>query len=139
MKKKYFTRGEDAIREALTFMEACLDIGGIPHFRSKYAEFPFRKRVRPEEVLRGIMLVCYGRADYIPSETVFAPIRDPDWRKFVRTVEEYAGDYLVIGETFTEFIPSPEEVEKFLRDLGITPEKAKELAKMPIYARKRWK
>jgi|GEM_PF-2266074 len=134
--KKYFTRGEDAVRETLKFVEVCLEVGGIPHLRSKYGGFPFRERLNREKILRGIKLVCYGRAEYIPSETVFAPVDDRLWQRFVKTVEDYVGDYKIVAEEFPEYAPSPEEVKRYLIRLGITPEEAEKLSKMPIYGRK---
>ncbi len=129
MKRRIFTRGAEAVKEAVKFVKACLELGGIPHLRHKYAGIPFRVDNK-----RGVMLVCYGRAEYLPNETVYAPETDPEWKDFVETVESYTGDYKIIIEEYGPRV-SREEVEEFLRELGLTPEKVERIRKMPIYAR----
>lgn len=127
--KKRFEEGREAIEEAVKFVEACLELGGIPHLRSKYAGLPLREQGR-----RGIMLVCYGRAEHLPSEIVLAPGSDPEWYEFVRTVEGYTGDYKVIEEKYGKLV-SEKEVKEFLRELGLTEEEIEEIRRQPIYGR----
>jgi len=128
-KRKYFTRGKDAVKEAVKFVKECIELGGIPHLRSKYAGMPFRERGR-----RGIMLVCYGRSEYLPSELVLAPGSEEEWYEFVKDVEGYTGDYKIIVDKYGELV-SDSEVLRNLRELGLTPAEIEKIRKLPIYGR----
>ena len=124
--KKTFTRFEDATKEVVKYIKACLMIGGIPQLRTKYAGMVFR-----EDGYIGVMAICYGRADYLPREYIFAPETDEKWREFIKFCEEYFGDYRVVLRLYGHMV-TDEEVRAMLERI-LPKEVIERLAKMPVW------
>jgi len=119
------TSFDEAIKYVVMYVKACLRIGGLPMVRTHYAKHPFKFG----DYL-GIMLVCYGRADFLPRLWVYAPADDPRWRSFVETLKRMVGDYRYILAEYGHLVPD-EEVESYLKKL-LPAELIEKLAKLPV-------
>jgi len=115
--RRIYWEGREAIRELVKFAKECLEIGGLPMMRTEYAGMPFSTTVDTTK-MRGVMALCYGRARYLPSVTVFAPEAEDEWRELVEDFTRYAGDYRMLLYRYGGLV-SDEEVERELeRRLG---------------------
>lgn len=115
---------DEAIRELVFYIKACRAIGGVPMIRTGYASMPYRK----EDYL-GVLVLCYGRANVLPSMWIWAPEKDPKWRELVEKFKRMVGDYKYVLAEYGHLVPD-EEVEAELRKL-FPPEVIEALRKRP--------
>jgi len=121
--------GEKAVERALRFIVECLELGGIPHVRVKYGGLPIRK-----QGLRGVILTCYGRAEYLEPLRLYCPGSEREWYEFVKFCEGETSDYKAILEKYKE------EIEKLRREVieelkKRYKEKLEEIRRQPIYGK----
>lgn len=106
-----FERGSDAIRELVKYVRKCLLIGGLPMIRTKYIA-PFE---RPDK--RGVMVLCYGRADVMHREWIWAPKADKEWSDLVDRLERTVGDYRVVLEKYGHLVSEKEALEELKKEM----------------------
>jgi len=123
-----FTRSKEAIRELVKYVKECLEIGGLPMIRTEYGGIPFTY-TKDTTPYRGIIALCYGRAEYLPSVNLSAPDIG-EWKELVDEFTRYAGDYRIVLYKYGDLV-TREEVEKELeRKLG--RELVEELRSRPL-------
>ncbi|RLE55406.1 MAG: hypothetical protein DRJ40_08105 [Thermoprotei archaeon] len=119
----------EAIKELVKFAKMCLAIGGLPMIRTKYGNISFTIEEKGRKY-RGLMILCYGRAEYLPDEFIFAPVEDKEWMELASEFEKYVGDYRILLMKYGHLV-SDEEVEKELEKL-LPRELREKLVKMPL-------
>jgi len=125
--KKLFNKSMDAIRELVAYVKACLAIGGIPQTYTHYGGFFRRFEI---DGYLGILVKCYGRAEYLHGEWIFAPESDKEWSELVNTLSQMVGDWRYILEKYGNLVSTEEALRE---KLPFLPKKMiEELAKMPI-------
>ena len=105
------SRAKEAITELVKYVKECLEIGGLPMIRTEYAGIPF-KYTKDTTPYRGIIVLCYGRAEYLPSINLSAPDKG-EWKELVDEFSRYAGDYRIVLYKYGDLI-TREEVEREL-------------------------
>jgi len=117
VERRLFTKGRDAIKALVKYARECLEIGGLPMVRTEYAGVPFRYR-EDGAAYRGVIILCYGRAQYLPALDVFAPESDREWRELVGEFEKYAGDYRILLWKYGGLVPEEEVERQLVERLG---------------------
>ncbi len=120
-----FNNSIDAIRELVTFVKACLAVGGIPQTYTHYGglEFVSGKYL-------GILVKCYGRGEILHGEWIFAPESDEEWSRLVKTLSEMVGDWRYILEKYGNLVTTEEALRRKLPFLS--RKIVQELSKLPV-------
>lgn len=87
--KKFIEEHGDIVgdyrKKVIPFIRSCIDVGGVPMFRTKYAG----ERWKNDRV----MIVCYGNADEVPGgflenvpgeDVAFMESKTGEWRDILR-------------------------------------------------------